>query len=395
MDREPNRGELTIPAWPLASICLFAWALASIYTNHAPLIPVFMVKLSFSASQAGLLTLVFFLALAAASPPAGILSDRLGPKRVGSVGLAIEFIGTIGLGYASSIEVYLLLKAIAGFGAGLAFVAGVRYVTVVFRASRVHLVQGLYGGCIQLGAGTSLYLMPILYEWLGMSGAFITSSGIVAVALVFWILVAPDQRVQLGPARLSLAIGSRTVWLLTLAHTGTFGLAMLVGTWITTFLYRDLELSLSIAGGLGSAVLVAGVLARPAGGFIIDQGWIASRTMIRMSLLSGALGLAMLAFPDRPLWVVLFGLLVIGIAFSLSYSAVMNSATAALPASPGSSVGIVGGFSLILIALGAPAMGALYSHTGSFPLAFGLLGMFSLLVFWLTRLIPRQEDIAL
>ena len=85
----------------------------------------------------------------------------------------------------------------------------------------------------------------------------------------------------------------------------------------------------------------------------------------------------------------------IGIAFSLSYAAVMNSATAALPASPGSSVGIVGGFSLILIALGAPAMGALYAQTGSFPLAFALLAAFSLLVFWLTRLIPSDENLGM
>ncbi len=59
----------------------------------------------------------------------------------------------------------------------------------------------------------------------------------------------------------------------------------------------------------------------------------------------------------------MLALSVMGIALSLPYSAVMNTATAALPASPGAAVGMVGGVSLILIALGAPALGSLYART--------------------------------
>ncbi|ETW99154.1 MAG: hypothetical protein ETSY2_41420, partial [Candidatus Entotheonella gemina] len=279
-------------------------------------------------------------------------------------------------------------------GAGLAFIAGVRYVTVVFPPSRVHMAQGLYGGCIQLGAGTSLYLMPLLDAGLDLRGAFLASTGLVVAALGFWTLIAPDRRVVLPPARFSLAVRSGTVWLLTLAHTGTFGLAILAETWITTFLARDLGLPLTVAGGLGSAVLVVGILSRPVGGLIIDRRWVLTKTMIRASLLAGTIGLGLLALPGRPVWAAMLALLVMGMALSLPYSAVMNTATAALPASPGAAVGMVGGVSLILIALGAPALGSLYSRTESFSLAFGLLGAFSLLVFWLTRWVRGEEEFA-
>jgi nitrate/nitrite transporter NarK len=184
------------------------------------------------------------------------------------------------------------------------------------------------------------------------------------------------------------------VWLLTLAHTATFGLAILVGTWITTFLLRDLGLSLTAAGGLGSAVLVVGVLARPGGGIVIDRGWVRTKTMIRVPLLAATCGLGLLAAPGRPAWAALIALLVMGGALSLPYSAVMNTAAAAVPGSPGAAVGIVGGVSLILIAAGAPALGAVYSRTESFSLAFGLLGAFAFLVFWLTRLIRDDEEFA-
>jgi len=52
---------------------------------------------------------------------------------------------------------------------------------------------------------------------------------------------------------------------------------------------------------------------------------------------------------------------------------------------------LVGALSLILIAVGAPALGALYARTENFSLAFGLLGAFALLVFWLTSLIREEE----
>ncbi len=116
--------------------------------------------------------------------------------------------------------------------------------------------------------------------------------------------------------------------------------------------------------------------------------------MIRMSLLVGTFGLGLLALPGRPVWAAMLALLVMGIALSLPYSAVMNTASAAVPESPGAAVGIVGSVSLILIAAGAPAMGALYSRTESFSLAFGLLGAFCFLVFWLTRLIRGEEEFA-
>ena len=378
--------------WSLASVCLFGWALATTYTNHAPLIPVFIERLGFTPTEAGLLSLGFFLAMSAAALPAGLLSDRLGPKQIATVGLALAGASDVGLGYVQDFPLLLGLKVLGGVGAGLAFIAGVRYVTVVFGPSRVNLAQGLYGGCVQLGAGTSIYLMPLLYARLDLRGAFVTSAGLIAGVLAFWVVAAPDQRALLPPARFSLAMRSGTVWLLTLAHTGTFGLSILVGTWITTFLLRDLGLPLSVAGGLGSAVLVVGILSRPGGGILIDRRRVLTKSMIRGSLLAGTLGLALLALPGRPVWAALLALLVMGVALSLPYSAVMNSASAAVPASPGAAVGIVGAISLVLIAAGAPALGALYSRTDSFSLAFGLLGAFCFAVFWLTHLLRRQEE---
>jgi hypothetical protein len=54
-------------------------------------------------------------------------------------------------------------------------------------------------------------------------------------------------------------------------------------------------------------------------------------------------------------------------------------------------LGLVDAISLILIAVGAPALDALYARTENFSLAFGLLGAFALLVFWLTGQIREEK----
>ncbi len=98
-----------------------------------------MERLRLTPTEAGLLSLAFFLAMSVVSLPAGMLSDRLGPKQIGSVGLAVACVSNIGLGDAQGLATLLLLKVLGGIGAGLAFIAGVRYVTVVFPPSRVHM----------------------------------------------------------------------------------------------------------------------------------------------------------------------------------------------------------------------------------------------------------------
>src|SRR3990172_6937711 len=51
-----------------------------------------------------------------------------------------------------------------------------RYAALVVPPARVHRALGLYGGVVQLGGGTSLYLIPLLASFVGWHRAFIVSS---------------------------------------------------------------------------------------------------------------------------------------------------------------------------------------------------------------------------
>jgi nitrate/nitrite transporter NarK len=376
-------------ARPLLAVCLLGWACTTAYTNHAPLLPLLMARLGFGPAQAGLLSTATFAAIGLVFIPAGVASDRLGPRRVGAAGLAVTLLGTLGLGLARDFGDLLVLKALAGAGSGAAFIAGVRFAAVAFPADRVYRVQGLYGGSVQLGGGTPLYLLPLLAGALGWRAAFAASAGLVALALVVWLALAPDPRAGLAAPRLADAARSASVWLLGLVHAATFGVSMILGTWITTFLVHDLGRSLVAAGAVGSAVLVAGVASRPLGGELVHRRALRPRALMRGSLVVSVLALACLAAPGRPLAVAAAAILALGLALSLPYAAVMNGASAALPGSPGAAVGIVSAVALAAMAAAAPAVGVAFRETGSFSAPFAGLAVLGALVAWVAaRLRP-------
>src|SRR4030095_12940526 len=107
---------------------------------------------------------------------------------------------------------------------------------------------------------------------MGWRRALIASSGLIALSAVAWLLLAPRVRPSQAAAPLTEAARSRTVWTLGLVHTATFGLAVLVGIWVTTFLVHDFGLSLVSAGAAGSAILAPRVVSRPPGRGVGSRG---------------------------------------------------------------------------------------------------------------------------
>lgn len=364
----------------LAAACLLGWAATTNYTNHAAVTPLLMADLHFGPFQAGLLSTAFFVTLAIACVTAGLLSDRLGPTGVGTAGLLTVLASNVALGYVRHFPDLVGVKVVGGVGCGLAFVAGMRYAALAVAPAHIHRALGLYGGFVQLGGGTALYLMPLLASLMGWRQAFVASSALIALSTVAWLALAPRVGRSLAVAPLDQAVRSRKVWTLGFVHAATFGMAVLIGIWVTTFLVHDFGLSLVYAGAAGSIVLALGVLSRPLGGLLVDRGALRAPAMMRLTVLGGAVGLAALAWPGRPLLVATAAIVLLGVTCNAPYAAVMYTAGAVLPEAPGAAVGLVSSAGLLGIALGAPGVGALFAWSGGFALSFGALAAFSLAV---------------
>lgn len=279
----------------LLCACLVGFAFSANYTNHAPLVPSLTVAFEFSLALAGFLTTGIFLTHAAMQIPGGHLADRLGARRVVTIALAQVCAGNFAIAFASAYWQLLFWKVFVGLGTGTCFVAGARYVSASHPGSRSHLAQGYYGGSVLLGSGFVIFAVPRFAAAFGWRGGFLATATVAAAAWVIWVFAAPASPPQ-NHARGSFGgmIANPQLWRLGLVQMASFGLVLVVSSWITTFLRRGLQLDAMQAGMLGSVALLLGIVMRPLGGMFMHR--IGVRPLLHLSLILTGAGCFLLAF---------------------------------------------------------------------------------------------------
>jgi NNP family nitrate/nitrite transporter-like MFS transporter len=156
----------------------------------------------------------------------------------------------------------------------------------------------------------------------------------------------------------------------------SFGLVIVVGSWITVLLKTNFRMPLKTAGAMGSAVLLLGILSRPLGGLLAERMPI--RRLVQGSMLLNAAACGALAW-GRSLGLTCAAIVLLGTGCGLPYAGIFNRAAALVPGCAGSAMGLVNMVGIVMILVGAPAVGFLADWTGQFQVSFWSLGAFALL----------------
>jgi len=381
----------------LLLICAVAVAVATNYTIQGPVLGFIRAEFRLSSADAGTIATAFFVGAAITMLAGGAIADRTGTRSAVTLGFLLVTIGNLGAGLlAPSFPALLGWRLLGGLGSGFGFAAGASYTRSIFDDRGRHLAQGLYGASFLLGSGITLAYVPILA---GPSGdwrlALTLSALVVAAVWVVWTLLAPSE--PRAPAAtgarvaLAVALRERNTWLLALCHMCGFGMAIVIGTWVTLYLVDAFGLPIAAAGLIGSLTLVTGIVARASGGVILEGG-MRPLWLIRAGLALAAIGLTMVALaPALP--VAIAGLVVTGLGVGFPYAAVFNGAAASVRTSPASAQAIVGLGGLLTAILGPPLVGTLLDATGDFAAGFLSLAAIVVAVLVLTSLI-RPFDLA-
>jgi NNP family nitrate/nitrite transporter-like MFS transporter len=157
-----------------------------------------------------------------------------------------------------------------------------------------------------------------------------------------------------------------------------FGLAMVLGTWVVTYVMRGFDVPLATSGLIGSLVLVLGIVSRSGGGLILERG-LPPIHLIRLGLAFAVAGLVTMALAGQ-LSIAIAGLLVTGIGVGLPYAAVFNGAAESAPSSPASAQAFVGWGGVMTAIVGPPLVGQLLDATGGFASGFLVIAGFAGLV---------------
>ena len=374
----------------LACVCAVGFAFSANYTNHAPLAGALMRQFGVNQTLAGLLTTGIFFTHAVMQVPGGQLVDRLGAPRVLTFALAWVAVGNFAIAFSGSYWQLLAWKIFVGLGTGTCFVAGARYIQDALTAPRLSFGQGLFGGSILLGSGFVIFAVPRISGWLGWRGAFLSSAGVAGGAWILWMVAAPP-----GPpgkharGRFRDLLRTRQLWLLGLMQMASFGLAIVVGTWITALFGNEFLMPAAKAGLAGAFVLLLGIGMRPLGGVLTRH--VGIRRLLASSFLMNALGCSALASGGHSLSLAVLAVGLIGTGCGLPYAALFTRAGALFPGRAGAAMGLVNTLGIAMILVGAPLAGRLADWSGSFRSSFLALAIFSLVACAAVSLISRDE----
>lgn len=330
--------------------------------------------LGLSPAEKGLIVGIPLLGGALWRVPIGLLGDRFGAKRVGTLTM-----------FAVLVPLALAWRAAEGV-AGLGLVglllglAGSSFAVALPLASRTYPAryQGTAMGIAAAGnSGTVLatLLAPRLGEALGWHQVFGLAMLPALAAALFFLLVAREAPVApvagAGDAA-ARALREPDLWWLALLYSMTFGGYSGFSTFLGIYFHDQYGVGAVAAGGLVAACAFAGSLARPFGGVAADRvGGVRV-----LAVVYAVVPLALLApMTGAPLSVTLAALLVAMAGLGVGNGAVFQLVPQRFPRAVGFATGVtgaaggVGGF--LLPAL----MGVERELTGSYGPGFVLFAV--------------------
>jgi MFS family permease len=316
-----------------------------------------------SLAVVGLFTTALFVTHALLQVPAGRLCDRFGARVIGATGLAITAVASaLALTWRDA-GFAIAMRAVAGVGTGLSFVAGSDYVRRMIGSP---VAQGAYGAGSMAAGGIAIGVVP---QWGSWQAPFATAAVIAAVGAVL-LATAPyreDGSAGYVHRRARLRLSDRRLLRLAAMHSASFGLSVVLGNWVVTLLERAGGDSKSVAGVAGSLILLLGVVTRPFGGRVYGH-----TGLLRASFIAGGAGTALLAIAT-PLPLVFVAAAIIGLAAGLPFAPSFAGAARLYPESPGEAIGLVNMTAAVTILVATPLVGLSFSLPGQGRIGFAVV----------------------
>jgi predicted MFS family arabinose efflux permease len=229
-------------------------------------------------------------------------------------------------------------RAIAGFGLGLAVVAGPVFARATGGVGRV----AVFGAAIQLGIAGSLGVGAILSDLdVDWRLTFLLSAGVAVSPLPLLIgrAVPSYVRQEAGGGFVKLALRSPRVWRLGALFIAVFAVPLILGSWLVHYLSVDKGLAAATSGVLSFVMFGISAAARAEGGRLAQRG-VSPVLLVGGAPFLAAAGLAILALDDS-LGLAIVAVLAAGIGFALPYGPGMVQAQRLYPTEPTEPVALV------------------------------------------------------
>ena len=185
---------MTVPRFlPLYLGFAAAYLLSYLYrTVNAVISPELSSSLGVSASSLGLLTSAYFVAFAAMQLPAGMLLDRLGPRRVEPVLLTVAGLGALAFAASDYLAGLVLARALIGAGVAVCLMAPLKGIATWYQAERQASLAGWMMVAGGIGALLSTAPLAAALSVLSWRSIFVVLAAATFASALWIFLVVPD-----------------------------------------------------------------------------------------------------------------------------------------------------------------------------------------------------------
>ena len=254
--------------------------------------PLIRQDLGLSVGDMGLLLSAFLWAYAFAQLPAGALADRLGSRRMLTIGLSVWSLGQMLGGAVTSFWQFIGARIVLGAGEAPHFPTCARISRDWFNLRQRGTATGIWNCASSLGSFIALPLLTFLMTAFGWRAMFVTM-GVVGLALaaLYYALFRNPEEVDLTPeeraflnegdaagvrSRVTWAdwrrlFGFRTTWGMIVGYFGCIYVTWLYTAWLPGYLEIERHFTIGKTGILAAIPFAFGVVGGVLGGRVVDM----------------------------------------------------------------------------------------------------------------------------
>jgi len=255
--------------------------------------PLIRDELGLSIADMGLLLSAFLWAYAFFQLPGGVLVDRVGPRRLLTVGLTVWSVAQAAAGFVTSFTQFSVARVFLGLGEAPMFSSAVRVVRDWFSPRQRGLGMGICNTTSSLGPAIAPPILTFLMLEFGWRWMFALMGIFGVVIATAWFAVFRDARdtafsreetafltegEQPSPGNVTFKEWSglfrfRTTWGLILGFFGIVYMTWLFQGWLPGYLEIQRHMSIRTTGFVAAIPFIFGVIGS------VGFGWITDRLM--------------------------------------------------------------------------------------------------------------------
>lgn len=282
----------SIHAWVIWLLsALFMFYKYALEVSPSVMTSTLMGTFHIGGTELGNLAASYFYAYLLLQIPAGLLLDKIGPRKVTTLAISLCAAGGLVFASAETLLVAAIGRFMTGAGAAFAAVNCLKLIANWFPLRQFAFMAGLMMTVAMLGAVGGQAPLAAFIDWMGWREAMwiIGISGLI-LAAIFWFIVrdkAPDHRreMHIVPQKISFfesvrqVLKNKQAWWLSVYSGFAFAPVMVFGgLWGVSFTSEAFSIGSNIAAQAVSLIFIGFAVGAPVFGWFSD--WVGRRKIV-------------------------------------------------------------------------------------------------------------------